>query len=159
MGFRSMEFKLIASNRKAFRNFTLLDRFECGISLKGSEVKSLRAGGVSFADAFARFDGGEVFLYNLHINPYQEASYLNLEPARPRKLLMHKNEIHKITGLVNQKKFVLIPTKIYFNKRGYAKVELGLGKGKKHFDRREDIKKRDVEREMKRAEGYQRRGR
>ena len=154
-----MEFQLIASNRKAFRDFAFIDRFECGIALKGGEVKSLRAGGVSFADAFARINGSEVLLYNLHINPYAQASHLNLEPDRPRKLLMHKQEIDKITGLVEQKKYLLIPTKIYFNKRGFAKVELGLGKGKKAHDKREDIKKRDIDREIKRAEQTRRRAR
>src|SRR3989338_9533068 len=105
-----MESKIIATNRKAFRDFAFIDRFECGIALKGGEVKSLRAGGVNFADAFARINGGEVLLYNLHINPYAQASHENVEPDRPRKILMHKQEIDKITGLVEQKKYLLIPT-------------------------------------------------
>ncbi len=154
-----MESKTIATNKKAFRDFHLLDRWECGILLKGSEVKSLRASEVSFTDSFARVDKNEILLFNLHINPYLQASYLNLEPARARKLLLHKKEISKISGLVSQKGLTLIPTKIYFNKRGFAKVEISVGKGKKFYDRREDIKKRDVDREIKRAEQTRRKGR
>lgn len=154
-----METKIIATNKKAFRDFLLLERWECGIALKGGEVKSLREGGVNFTDSFARVDGGEVFLYNLHISPYAQASHLNVEPARPRKLLLHKREISKVSGQIAQKGFILIPTKIYFNKRGFAKVELALGKGKKVYDRREDIKKRDLEREVKRAVRSRQKGR
>ena len=146
-----METKIIATNKKAFRDFSLIDRWECGIALKGGEVKSLRAGGTNFTDSFARAGGNEIILYNLHIAPYAQASHLNVEPARPRKLLLHKKEINKIIGEVAQKHLILIPTKIYFNKRGFAKVEIALGKAKKLYDRREDIKKRDVEREIKRA--------
>jgi SsrA-binding protein len=145
-----MESKVIATNKKAFRDFVLIDRWECGIALKGGEVKSLRAGGVNFTDSFARIEEGEVILYNLHIAPYLQASYLNLPADRPRKLLLHRREINKIVGITNQKHLILVPTKIYFNKRGLAKVELALGKGKKLYDKREDIKKRDLEREMRR---------
>ena len=146
-----MESKIIATNKKAFQNYFLLERWECGIILKGSEVKSLRSSGVNFTDSFAHVEGSEILLYNLHINSYVQASYLNVEPVRPRKLLLHKREISKIAGQV-QKGLTLIPTKIYFNKRGFAKVEIALGKSKKLHDRREDIKKRDVDREMKRAQ-------
>lgn len=154
-----MEFKLIATNKKAFQSFTLVEKWECGIALKGGEVKSLRAGGVNFADSFARVDGGIVFLFNLQINPYAQASYLNLEADRARKLLLHKKEISKIAGQVAQKGLTLIPTKIYFNKRGFAKVEVALGKPKKLYDKREDIKKRDLDREMKRASRSRPKGR
>lgn len=146
-----MDSKAIATNKKAFRDFFLYDRWECGILLNGGEVKSLRAAEVSFTDAFARVEGPAVILYNLYITPYLQASYLNTEPARPRTLLLHKKEVEKISDLVTQKKLALIPTKIYFNKRGLAKVEIALGKGKKFFDKREDIKKRDTDREMKRS--------
>ena len=146
-----MESKLIATNKKAFRDFFLTEKWECGIALTGGEVKSLREGHVSFTDSFARYERGEIVLYNLHINPYAQASYLNTEPDRVRKLLLHKREIAKVEAQVVQKHLALIPTKIYFNSRGLAKVELAVGKGKKTYDKREDIKKRDVNREMKRA--------
>lgn len=154
-----MESKTIATNKKAFRGFFFTDKWECGVALKGGEVKSLRVGEVNFKDSFARVDGQEIWLYNLHISPYAQASYLNLDPDRPRKLLLHKKEIGKILGLVAQKHLALIPTKIYFNKRGFAKVELALGKGKKVYDKRETIKKRDVERELKRATRNRQKGR
>ncbi len=140
----------IATNKKAFRDFNLLERWECGIALTGGEVKSIRAGGVNFADSFARMQGEEMFLYNLHISPYAQASYLNEEVNRPRKLLLHKKEIRKIIGWVAQKNLVLIPTKIYFNKRGFVKVELALGRGKKLYDKRESIKKRTIDRVLSR---------
>ena len=140
----------IATNKKAFRDYHLLDRWECGIALKGGEVKSIRAGEVNFADSFARVQKGELFLYNLHINPYAQASYLNEDPDRPRKLLLHKKEIQKIIGAAVQKNLALIPTKMYFNKRGFVKVEIALGRGKKLYDKREDIKKREVERGLQR---------
>lgn len=146
-----MESKTIATNKKAFRDYFISDRWECGIALKGGEVKSLRAREVNFKDSFARIEKGEIILYNLHIHPYAQASLANLEPDRERKLLLHKKEINKIFSLATQKRLALVPLRIYFNKRGFAKVELGLGKGKKLFDKREDIKRRDVDRELKRA--------
>ena len=139
----------VATNKKAFRDYFFTDRWECGIALSGGEVKSIRSGEVNFKDSFARFKGEEIFLYNLHITPYREASYLNDDPDRARKLLLHKKEIRKIIGIVQQKHLNLIPTKIYFNNRGFVKVELALGKGKKHYDKRETIKKRDIERSLK----------
>ncbi|MFA5059673.1 MAG: SsrA-binding protein SmpB [Candidatus Omnitrophota bacterium] len=146
-----MEPKYLASNKKAFHNFSLLEKWECGIILKGSEVKSLRASEVNFADSFARMEDGVIVLFNLHIAPYAQSSEMALEPDRPRKLLLHKKEIEKISAVVSQKGLTLIPTRIYFNKRGLAKVELALGRPKKLFDKRDDIKKRDVDRELKRA--------
>ncbi|MDO8580903.1 MAG: SsrA-binding protein SmpB, partial [Candidatus Omnitrophota bacterium] len=124
---------------------------ECGIELKGGEVKSVREGHVSFTDSFARVEKDEVFLYSLHIDPYAQASYLNEDPVRKRKLLLHKKEIKRLFGLTTQKNMVLIPTKIYFNNRGLVKVEIALGKGKKLYDKRETIKKRDIQREVSRA--------
>lgn len=140
----------ISTNRKAFRDFHFAERWECGIELKGGEVKSMRQGNVNFKDSFARVDGEEVFLYNLHIPPYAQASFLNEDPDRPRKLLLHKKEIKKILGLTTQKGLTLIPTKIYFNKRGFLKVELALGKGKKLYDKRDDIKKREAQKDIDR---------
>ena len=146
-----MESKTIATNKKAYRDYNLEGTWECGLALKGSEVKSLRAGEVNFADSFALVEKEEVFLFNLHIAPYAQASFMNPEPDRKRKLLLHRKEIEKILGLITQKKLILIPTKIYFNKRGFAKVELAVGRSKKLYDKREDIKKRDIDRELKRT--------
>ena len=141
----------IATNKKAYRDYFILNQWECWIELKGGEVKSIRAGNVNFTDSFAHLNGDEVFLYNLHIAPYEQASYLNEDPNRVRKLLLHKKEIKKILGLVTQKNLTLIPTKLYFNKRGFVKIELALVKGKKQYDKREAIKKRDIDRELSRA--------
>ena len=145
------EFKTIATNKKAYRDYFLTEKWECGVELKGSEVKSIRDGHVSFADSFARMDGGEVYLYNLHINPYAQASYLNVPVDRPRKLLLHKKEIEKIDVAVNQKHLTLVPTRIYLNPRGFVKVEIALAKGKKMYDKRDDIKRREIDREVKRS--------
>jgi SsrA-binding protein len=152
-----MAFKVIATNKKAYHNYFLSNNWECGIELTGGEVKSIRNGEVNFADSFAVVDEGQVFLYNLHINPYMQASYLNQEPARKRRLLMHKKEIMKLSSTMNEKAMILVPTKIYFNKKGFVKVEIALGKGKKVYDKREDIKKRDIDRDMKRAVNTRRR--
>jgi len=149
--------KAIATNKKAYRDYFLSDTWECGIELKGGEVKSVRDGKVNFKDTFARIDKGEVFLYNLHIDPYKQASYMNEEADRARKMLLHKREIKKIADAVNIKKMVCVPTKVYFNNRGLVKVELALGKGKKMYDKREDIKKRDIKRDMGRVMRDQRR--
>ena len=143
--------KLIASNRKAHRDYEILESLECGIELKGSEVKSLRAGHANLDDTFARIDKGNVvILYNAHISPYAEASYQNVEPTRPRKLLLHKKQIEKLMGQVVQRGCTLVPLKIYFNDRGLVKVELALCHGKKLYDKREDMKRRDQNLEMRR---------
>ena len=151
-----MSIKIVATNKKAYHNFHLAQSWEAGIALSGGEVKSVREGGVSFTDSFARIEKGEVFLYNLHISPYREASYLNLAVDRSRKLLLHKKEIDRIEGIVAAKGMTLVPTKIYFNARGFIKVELAIGRGKKSFDKREDMKKREIERSLKRALSHRR---
>jgi len=143
--------KLIASNRKAHRDYTILETIECGVELKGSEVKSLRQGRMNLEDSFARIENNEVILYNTHISPYLEASYLNVEPKRPRRLLLRKNQIRKLFGQISQRGFTLIPLKAYFSERGFAKIELALAKGKKLYDRREDMRRREAEREIRRA--------
>jgi SsrA-binding protein len=140
----------IATNKKAYRDYFLSDFRECGIALAGGEVKSVRAGHVNFTDAFALITKGEVFLYNLRIDPYAQASYLNTPPERSRKLLLHKKEISKLAGQTTSKGVVLVPTKIYFNKRGIVKVEIAIGKGKKSYDKRETIKKREVDQDLRR---------
>ena len=143
--------KLIAANKKAKRDYKILESIECGIELKGGEVKSLRAGRMNLEDSFARIENNEVILYNTHISPYAEASYLNAEPKRARKLLLHRNQIRKLDNQVSQRGFTLVPLKVYFNEGGFAKIELALCRGKKLYDRREDMKRREVEMEMRRA--------
>jgi len=141
----------IATNKKAFRDFILTDKWECGIELIGAEVKSIRAGNVNFKDTFARVEKDEVYLYNLHIEPYAGAGHDLPEADRRRKLLLHKKEITKIEGQVAQRGFLLVPTRLYFNDRGLVKIEISLGKGKKMYDKRETIKKRKIDRDIGRA--------
>ncbi|MCX5714221.1 MAG: SsrA-binding protein SmpB [Candidatus Omnitrophica bacterium] len=141
----------LATNRKARRDFEILETVECGIELKGSEVKSLRDKRVNLDDSFAGLERGEIILFNAHISPYEQASYMNVEPTRPRKLLLHKGQIIKLAEKITQRGFTLVPLKVYFNDRGFAKVELALAKGKKLYDRRRDIKQRELNLEMRRA--------
>jgi SsrA-binding protein len=142
--------KIIATNRKALYNYHILDSFEAGMVLKGSEVKSLRLGRVSLRESFAKAEGNEVSIYNLHITPYIHQGILGPEPTRPRKLLLHKREIRRLIGLTSQKGLTLIPLKIYF-KAGRAKVEIALVKGKKKYDKREKLKRKTAQREIARA--------
>ena len=145
-----MEDKVVATNRKALYNYSIIETVEAGIQLMGTEVKSLRDGQASLVDSYARVDGTEVFLYNMHIPPYKFGNYANPDPIRPRKLLLHKKQIIKLMGELANKGLVLIPLKLYF-KNGIAKVELSLARGKKLYDKREAIKKRESDRELKRA--------
>jgi SsrA-binding protein len=142
--------KIIATNRKAYRDYEVLETLECGIELKGSEVKSVRDGKVNLNDSFCRIEAGQVILYNTHISPYAQASYLNVEPTRLRRLLLHKGQIRKLAEKVEQKGFAIIPLKIYFSERGFAKIELALGRGKKLYDRRQDLKDREDALKIKR---------
>lgn len=136
----------IASNKQAFRDYEVLETAEAGIELRGSEVKSLREGRINLGDSFARINENfEVFLYNTHISQYTQASYLNADSMRVRKLLLHKREIKKLHAKLTQKGLTLVPLKMYFNSRGFVKVEIALCKGKKDYDRRDDIKKREVD--------------
>lgn len=150
--------KIIATNHKAYRDYEILESVECGIELKGSEVKSLRSARINLNDSFARLDKGEVVLYNTHISPYEQASYLNTDPVRPRKLLLHKKQIAKLMGQVVQRGCTLVPLKAYFNDRGFVKIELALGRGKKLYDKRETIKRREEELVMRRVLKNRRRG-
>ncbi|MEW6076102.1 MAG: SsrA-binding protein SmpB [Candidatus Omnitrophota bacterium] len=143
--------KIVATNRQAQRDYEVLETLECGIELKGSEVKSIRDGKVNLKDSFARIERNEMVLYNTHISPYEQASYLNVEPTRVRKLLLHKNQIIRLIGKVAQKGFTLIPLDVYFSDRGLVKVTLALCKGKRLFDRREDIKRREADLSIRRA--------
>lgn len=142
--------KVVASNRKARHEFEILETFEAGLVLRGPEVKSLREGNMSFQDSFARVEGSEVFLYNLHINPYEPATRSNEDPMRPRKLLLHRQEIRKLIGSVEEKGLTMVPLSLYF-RGGYAKVEIALARGRKLYDKREKLKKQTQEREARRA--------
>ena len=144
-----MSEKTIATNRRARFNYTILESLEAGIALKGAEVKSLRAGKASLNDSFARVDGSELFLHNMHIAPYEFGNINNPDPLRPRKLLLHKRQIRKLAEEASLRHLALVPLKLYF-KHGLVKVELALGKGKRHYDKRETIKKRDSDREVRR---------
>jgi len=141
--------KLITKNRRAFRDFEILDRMEAGLVLRGTEVKSLREGSVKLTDCYARVEDGELILRGLHIPPYKGASWTNHDPDRPKKLLLHRREIKRLAGHTHEQGLTLIPLLLYF-KRGFAKVELGLAKGRRQYDKREAVKKRDAEREMRR---------
>lgn len=142
--------KTAVTNRQARYNYQILESLEAGIELKGTEVKSLREAKASLKDSFARVDDGELFLYNCHISPYEFGNIANVEPTRRRKLLVHKNQLARLAGRVSQKGMTIIPLKIYF-KRGLAKVELALAKGKLLYDKRETIRKRESDRELKRT--------
>jgi len=142
--------KVVARNRKARHEYDVLETFEAGMALKGPEVKSLRAGKASFQDAFARIDGGEVWLYSLHISPYEQANRANVDPLRARKLLLNRDEIRSLIGKVEEKGLTLVPLEIYF-KRGYAKILLALARGRKLHDKREELKRRIQDREARRA--------
>ncbi|ACM59595.1 SsrA-binding protein [Caldicellulosiruptor bescii] len=142
------DIKVIATNRKAYHDYFIEETIEAGIELKGTEVKSVRLGHVNLKDSFARVENGEVFLYNMHISPYEKGNIFNVDPMRDRKLLLHKHEINRLAGYVQQKGYTLIPLKIYI-KRGKIKVELAVAKGKKLYDKREAIAKRDAELEIR----------
>jgi SsrA-binding protein len=142
--------KVVGRNRKARHEYEILDTYEAGMVLKGPEVKSLRAGQLAFRDAFARVENGEIWLYNLHIAPYEEANRANEEPDRVRKLLLHREEIRRLVGKTEQKGLTLIPLEVYF-RNGKAKVVLGLAKGRHLYDKREKLKKQTQDREARRA--------
>ncbi|MGQ9508897.1 MAG: SsrA-binding protein SmpB [Thermodesulfobacteriota bacterium] len=142
--------KIICQNKRAWHDYFIEDRYEAGVSLLGSEVKSLREGKVSLGDSYAKIKNGEVFLVDAHISPYPYANKFNHDPLRPRKLLLHKREIRRLTGKVQEKGFTLIPLRLYFS-NGKVKVELGLAKGKKQYDKRETLKRKANEREMERG--------
>ena len=142
--------KLVASNRRAHHDYTILETIEAGIQLKGTEVKSMRTGKATLSDSFARLEGKELFLYNMHIAPYEFGNIYNPDPLRSRKLLLHRRQINKLAEEVSTKHLALIPLKVYF-KNGMAKVELALAKGKKQYDKREAIRQRESDRELKRV--------
>jgi SsrA-binding protein len=144
-----MDLKVVATNRKARHEYLILETYEAGIVLRGSEIKSIRSGQISLAQAYVSIDGKEAWLLNAHIAPYDQASHFNHDPLRQRKLLLHRSEIRKMWENIRQKGTTIIPLRVYI-KNGHAKIEIAVAKGKKLYDKRADIAKRDVEREMER---------
>lgn len=147
--------KTLAENRKARHDYHIEERYEAGLALLGSEVKSIREGRANLRDSYARMSNGELFVENLHISPYSHGGAFNHEPLRPRKVLMHRDELRRLEGKVNEKGYTLVPLRLYLNERGKIKVELGLARGKAKADRRRDIMeheaRRDLERSLKEA--------
>ena len=145
-----MDFKVVATNRKASHEYFLLERLEAGIVLQGSEIKSIRASQISLAEAYVQIENGrEAWLIDAHIAPYEQASIFNHEPRRPRKLLLHRSEIRRLWNEIRLKGLTIVPTRVYL-KEGRAKIEIAIAKGKKLYDKRETLAKRDAEREMER---------
>ena len=142
-----MSQRIICKNRKAFHDYFIEETYEAGMVLLGPEVKSLREGRANLVDSYARIKGGEIYLYNMHISPYPYAHYMEIEPTRSRKLLMHKKEIKRLIGKTEERGYSLIPLKVYFS-GARAKVELGLAKGKRKYDKRQSLKEKDLKREM-----------
>ena len=147
--------KIVCQNRKARHEYHIEETLEAGIELKGTEVKSLRQGKGSLQEAYARIKGDEAWLCQFHISPYEQGNRYNVDPVRERKLLLHKREVGRLAGLLARKGYTLIPLQVYF-KRGWAKVLLGLARGKRQYDKRQDLKRRDQERELRRAASVKR---
>ena len=143
------ETKLIANDKKAYHDYFILEKYEAGIVLHGTEVKSLRMGKCSIKESFIRIENGEVYVYGMHISPYEKGNIFNKDPLRPKKLLMHRAEIRKLQGKIAEKGYTLVPLQVYF-KNSLVKVEIGLAKGKKLYDKRQDIAKKDQRREAER---------
>jgi len=142
--------KLVANNKKAYHDYFIEEKLEAGLSLAGTEVKSLRMGKCSVKEAYIQIVNGEAFIYGMHISPYEKGNIFNKDPLRPRKLLLHKNEILKLIGAVTQQGYTIAPLQVYF-KGSLAKIEIGVAKGKKLYDKRADIAKKDAKRDMQRA--------
>ena len=142
--------KLVANNKKAYHDYFIDEKYEAGVSLHGTEVKSLRMGKCSINEAFVRIENGEVFVYGMHVSPYEKGNIFNKDPLRVKKLLLHKTEINKLLGKIKEKGFTLVPLQVYF-KNGKAKVEIGLARGKKLYDKRADKASQAVRREAERA--------
>ncbi len=142
--------KIIAKNPVAYHNYSIDGTIEAGIVLTGTEIKSIRKNGANLKDSYATIKNGEAYIYGMHISPYEHGNIFNTNPLRDRKLLLNKRELNKLVGLINQKGYTLVPISIYF-KNNFAKLELGIGKGKKLFDKREDIAKKDAELKIRRA--------
>ncbi len=145
------EGKLISNNKKAYHDYFFEDSFEAGIVLTGCEIKSVRAGGVNLRDSFAKVEKGEVWVYNMHISPYEQGNRYNPDPLRPKKLLLNRQEIRRLEQAVTQKGLTLVPVKLYLNNRGRAKLTLAVARGKKLYDKRADLAKKDAARDMDRS--------
>ena len=145
------EVKLIANNKKARHDYFIEETYEAGLVLTGTEIKSIRAGKASIKESYAKVEKGEVILYGMNISPYEQGNRFNVEPLRPRKLLLHKKEIRKLIGLTTQDGMTLVPLRLYINENGLAKLELAAARGKKNYDKRESIAKRDDARRMDQA--------
>lgn len=144
------EGKQVAQNKKAYHDYFIEETFEAGVVLQGTEIKSIRAGKVNMRDAFAKIEKGEVYLHNMHISPYEQGNRYNHEPLRTRKLLLHRKQINKLIGETKEVGYTIVPLKVYL-KNGFAKVLIGLGKGKKQYDKREDLKNKEAKRDIERA--------
>ncbi|MEK3798487.1 SsrA-binding protein SmpB [Peribacillus sp. FSL H8-0477] len=142
--------KQLAQNKKAFHDFAIEETYEAGIVLVGTEIKAIRAGKVNLKDSFARIENGELQLHNMHISPYDQGNQFNHDPLRTRKLLLHRKEINKLIGDTKEPGYTILPLKMYL-KNGFAKVLIGLGKGKKQYDKRDDLKKKEAKRDIERA--------
>ncbi|MCQ2508352.1 MAG: SsrA-binding protein SmpB [Dorea sp.] len=149
MGRAKTDGKLIANNKKAYHDYFILEKYEAGIALAGTEVKSIRMGKCSIKEAFIRVEDGEMVIYGMHIAPYEKGNIFNKDPLRPRKLLLHKSEINKLYGKIKEQGITIMPLRVYF-KGSLVKVEIGLAKGKKLYDKRDDIAKKDAKREAER---------
>lgn len=141
--------KLVANNKKAYHDYFIEDKYEAGVALHGTEVKSIRMGKCSIKEAFIRIEKGEVFVYGMHVSPYEKGNIFNKDPLRPKKLLLHRDEINKMEGKISEKGFTLVPLQVYL-KGSLVKVEIGIAKGKKLYDKRQDIAKKDMRREAER---------
>ena len=141
--------KLVANNKKAYHDYFIENKYEAGVALHGTEVKSIRMGKCSIKESFIRIENGEVWVYSMHVSPYEKGNIFNKDPLRPKKLLLHKEEIYKIEGKIKEKAFTLVPLQVYL-KGSLVKVEIGVAKGKKLYDKRDDIAKKDMRREAER---------
>jgi len=143
--------KIVASNKKAYHNYEIIESLEAGIALLGSEVKSIREGRVSLKDSYAEIRNGEVFLLHMNISPYEQANIFNHDPLREKKLLLHRQQIKRLIGKIREKSYTLVPTKVMFNEKGRVKVEISLAKGKRTYEKKRAIKERELDREMRAA--------
>ena len=146
---KNAQIRLIANNKKAYHDYFIIEKYECGIELFGTEIKSIRMGRVSIKEAYVDIEGGEAYIDGMNISPYEKGNLFNRDPLRRKKLLLHKNEIRKLAAAVQQDGYTIVPLEVYL-KKGRAKVEIGLAKGKHGYDKREDIRKRDLRRETER---------
>ena len=140
--------KIIANNKKARHDYFIEEVYEAGMSLTGTEIKSIRQGRINLKESYAKIDGNELVIYGMHISPFEQGNRFNVDPLRPRKLLLHRQEIRKLIGYTTQKGLTLIPLNVYINEKGLAKMEIAVARGKKNYDKREDIAKRDSERRI-----------